>query len=237
MASNHFPTPRWSRWNDDVNRLRPLVDSLLTRHHIWKRYQAELNALSVSEAASVWHSVVIDDHADATTMSIRRLVDRERMQKKNAVARNAKADDEQPVSLHALITDMARHANQVSEINFIQVWRPESREQEELAKETFRGLFGPNPVTQDALEAEARQLRLSVADLVTHGDKRIAHTDRANTSKLPRWHDVDRAVELCEAVFRRYHLLVTCGDFVFSRSSLPSGWELAIARACAASIV
>lgn len=224
--SQHDPHPsaRWVSWQKDIQSLSFQVSNLHARQLVWKAYVAAMEHVRVTGSASIFHNWMIDNHADALTMGIRRLIDR-------GMRNHA------TVSLHTLITDIAHHADEVNLDNFLAVWKPRDPHSLELAKETFLRLFPtPHDRSKEALVAEATTMRKEAEILIVHANKRIAHTDRTNLSDLPTWADVDRALEVVAKVLRRYYLLLICGDYLVEHTVMPFGWEEAIQRACSASV-
>jgi hypothetical protein len=223
QRATSLPTERWARWQHDINELKAQVTNLYERQLVWKAYTTSLKQIEMIELASILHDWMIHNYSDAMTIGIRRLIDR-------GTTRN------EPVSLHELITDISDHVADITVANYVAVWHPRDQFEESRAVSAFTQLFPDGLPTQDSLRKEAELIRASADTILVHADKRIAHTDRDRPAALPKWRDLDDALELVAKVFRRYFLLITCGEYFLDMMIMPFGWDAAIERACLASV-
>lgn len=221
-SESSFPTEHWMRWNGDIHELRLQVTALFERRRIWRAYVAACNSEDLTEAAGVFHAWIALLYSDAMSIGIRRLVDRD--------------PHNSPVSLYELIMDLSNHAEEVTAENFLKVWQPRDNFERERALGTFRSLFPvANGFLAERIKAEAEMLRWTASSILVHADKRIAHNDRKK-STLPTWKELDEALDVVAQLFKRYFLLITCGQYLLEDLVMPFGWEDAIRRACSASV-
>ena len=219
-----FPTERWARWNQDILVLRGHVTNLYERQRVWKAYVAASGEIRMTEAAFVMHEWMVRNYSDAMTIGIRRLIDRR-------TARNT------PVSLHELVTNISDHVADVTLENYLSLWNPGNALHQARATRAFNTLFPEaGRPTRESLVEEADRLRTSAEAILTHADKRVAHIGRGDLPALPRWRDLDEALELLATVFRRYYALLTGNEYRLDLMGMPPGWEIAIERACQASV-
>lgn len=216
-----FQSPRWLGWASAIRRIEKGVLALRVRQRVWHAYREVMDRVEIPASASIFHDWLVRNYADAQNVGIRRLVDR------NQHARG---------SLYRLIFDIAEHAADVSRENFILVWNPSgSSEDEERAGQAYDYVFHSDGPTSAELKEKAKNLRASVAPIVNHVNKRVAHTD-PEPAALPTWQELDDAVDTVDRVFMRFYLLLTCNECAPADAVLPAGWERAIESACRASV-
>lgn len=200
---------RWYRWRQTLDEIMRQLLDLHQRRHVWSRYRAYLvDRWELGDLADTFHDWASKNYADAMTIGIRRNLDR----------------DTRAVSLVGVMLDMAKSAA---------VWKsladlppPPPRAISPNPQEFIRAAKRIAALSSDDLKREVEALRVQVEEILTHADKRIAHTDSDKRNHaLPKWERLDEALDAVTAVFLRYHEIVSGAPCVFEDPSIVMPWE------------
>jgi hypothetical protein len=181
---------RWRRW---LARIRAEITRLAIDRHIYKEVLAIVRANpAVREAPGDFLAWMRRLYIESTTITLRRLVDR----------------DKRTISFVRLMSEIADHPEVLSRDRFVRLYPPHLRER--VAHHDFNRFCRPGAmhVGRSIINGHQRRLGQAQRRLRNYVNRHVAHADRRPMRWPPTFEELDVFLDLLEELLTEYVLLL-----------------------------
>jgi hypothetical protein len=187
----------YKKWNGWLDVLGNEVINLYTQRHIYNEVRKILEENpKVQEPddfffwVSVWYS-------SSMAVAIRKLAD----------------NDKNSISFRNLLEGVRNNPRVVSRARFKQLF-VDGNYREFLADADFDRYIGNGNeyINLSVVQNEVDELVLKTSKLKHYVDKRIAHHDKAEFTAIPKYSDLDEAIDFLGSLYKRYFLIFRCAS-------------------------
>jgi AbiU2 len=186
---------KWSRW---IDVLGDETVNLYTQRHIYNEVRKILeNNHKVQEPddffywVSVWYS-------SSMSVVIRKLAD----------------NDRNSISFRRLLEGIKNNPRVISRTRFKQLF-VDGNYEEFLADADFDRYVGAGNeyIDLSVVQNEIDELTVKTSKLKDYVDKRVAHHDKEEFNAIPKYSDLDEAIDFIGELYKRYFLIFKCLSF------------------------
>lgn len=201
---------KWRKW---LKRVGQDLGSLLTGHDIFAEIQQIVAANKKVQTPDLYFLWIKDNYAARVTIGIRRLIDA----------------DNRSISLTRLIKDISNNREALPRDYYISSYRKWMKDAG-FADRDFDQFAnrGKKYVSTYKLSRDIKRLASETRLMKKFADTWIAHCDLNQKNKvrrIPTFKDVSKTLESLDAVYCRYHLLLTRGGMTTRKPSLQFDWK------------
>jgi hypothetical protein len=194
----------------DIKIVENEVDELHWHHYgVYKRTVAVITANPRMRKGNWLFDWMFAAHANSACVAIRRLLDEDARDK--------------PVSLARITMDLIKHPKAITRDEFVRGYS-ESMRRAGFADDDFDRFagVGKSEIDPSILSKWLSDAKSECARIRQHVDKRVAHRDRNPPTSVPKWPELDAAVDAVKGLFRNICLLLTRNE---PDTPTLTGWE------------
>lgn len=195
---------RYELWDKWLGILETEVFDLRVNQHIFWEVQDIIRRNPKINIGSCYYEWMGSMYATAMSVAIRRLVD----------------NDPNSISFMRLLREISDHPTVLSraryKARFVNSQSPEDYQDRDFDRQVGRGRDYINPAT---VSSQIQTLKLKTDGLRKYVNKRVAHYDEKEFKAVPKFQDVDDAIDCLDHLLTRYLLLVRA---VYQRTALPT---------------
>jgi hypothetical protein len=179
----------WDRW---LQIIYEDAQNLLIGRYIYREVQAIVRDNPAIQEDSSFYDWMAYTYAGWAVVGVRRLVD--------------KGPDS--VSLANLLKAVAANPQALSREHFVALYK-DSNLPLSYGEQVFDKHVGPGAshVSGVAVATDLDELEQAATSIRRYVNKRVAHRDRADFSEIPTFDDLDKALDLVEALVKKYWFL------------------------------
>jgi len=199
MSRQHIA--RWRAWLGRIETEQ--LQDLLINRHIFHQFRDCIERHLGSDRAADLASWMGQNYVAFAATAIRRMVEPPKASWKS-------------ISLIILLTDLAANDSLLTRERFRELYKNSVAKR--VADRDFATITGSKAATNMSaarINRDIRALKAASKKIKKLVDKVVAHTE-ADRRKVPRvqYSEIDKAIDLLEAAFKRYHLLLngSCPD-------------------------
>ena len=179
----------YNRLNSELGQIKTEVQNLLVDQHIFYEVQSIIKSNSNIQKPNTFNRWMAKSYATSMSVAVRRLVD----------------GDRQSVSLVRLLQDLKKGPECVSREAYKRRLFNFDTPLEYLDSD-YSKILGPEAQYPDPskIDDEIRKLKVGTESLKKYVDKNVAHTAKLRQKQIPKFQELDDAIELLEAATRRW---------------------------------
>jgi hypothetical protein len=187
----------YKKWDEWLDVLGNQIIDLYTQRHIYKQVRQILEENPKVQQPddfffwlSVWYS-------SSMAVAVRRLADR----------------DKGSISFHTLLDDIKTNPTVISRTRFKQLF-VDGNYREYLADADFDRYvgIGNENLSLSVVQNEIDELIRKTAKLRRYVNKRVAHHDEKEFNDIPKYSDLDEAIDFLGSLYKHYFLIIKCLD-------------------------
>jgi hypothetical protein len=190
MPRNDQLIDKWNRW---IKIIYKDLQGLLIMRHIFWEVQEIIKRNDRIQKRSTFYKWMGSTYSASVSVGIRRQVDERR----------------DSVSLLRLLSDMKRNPTALTRERHRSLYSPENLKVG-LADRCFDKYSGTGKAHADAnkIEADIEKLKTATAEVKHYVDKSVAHMNASRLTRIPKFRNVDFALNLLEGLLKKYLLLL-----------------------------
>lgn len=208
------PDPIPQAWLDHLDRIKTEMILLHEHRAIWREMRDALVEASPDDDVSPGHYAQL--YGDRQVIAIRRLIDR----------------DDRTSSLLQLVKRLADHPNLLTRERWLSFFSVGDDAEDEhwlrMAHQQFDASADPadpNRVDPAVMASFANEMKTELSAVKTYVDKVVAHMDSCKYPPSVTWKQLDEAIDLLGAIFRRVYLLLTASSMMQLEPVIQSDWK------------
>lgn len=198
---------KWVGWLEKT--IDPEVLTIFWQRHVYRTVADMTQRRQPHLPASHFFDYFRDTYAITQAVAVRRQAER----------------SSRVVSLGSLLGEIETDAARPTRQRFVGQYDPDNQDRgEEAFTKHFAGDVGDH-LDPALVTADIEKLVAESSKVVTYVNKNVAHLDRDPVEELPRFDDLNGAIEVVGDMFKRYALLLTASSYMDLVPVAQERWE------------
>ena len=189
---------KWIKW---LAEIRPEIERLVINRDVFWEVQKIIKTNVKLHKPSSFYSFLGRTYVAYASMGIRRQL----------------KIDRKSISLSRLLTEMARRSDLLSRAYYTGLYRNIYSNPVILAQADrhFDALAGNGNahISTDSIQKDIELLANAGKKVEEYADRRIAHFDKRKPTSIPRFSELDKAIDILDALYVKYHLICHAEKF------------------------